>query len=67
MRIASKFKEYLADISIKIFQVVFAMLVIGMFLKEQFNIAVFVYGVLFSLVSLTTAVYLYYNATGEEE
>lgn len=66
MRIPNRFKEYLADIFVKVFQIIFAMLVIGMILKERFNISIFVLGLILSLGTLTVAILLYYDLTIKE-
>ena len=67
MKIKNKFKEYVADICVKIFQIVFAMLVIGMFLRDRFEIYIFYFGLFISLFTLTTAITLYYDFTIKEE
>ncbi|MFH1825814.1 MAG: hypothetical protein ABH823_00795 [bacterium] len=58
----NKFFESLADIAIKVFQIVFAMMVIGGFLKERFDFVVFSIGLVISAFCLTAAIMLYYNA-----
>jgi len=62
MKRINKFNEQIAEIFVKIFQIIFAMLVIGMFLRERFDYNVFSVGLISSLVCLTTAISLYYNA-----
>jgi hypothetical protein len=67
MALKNKFKEQLADIFVKVFQIVFAMLVVGMFLRDRFDFNIFSAGLLASLACLTVAVVLYYNATAKGE
>lgn len=57
------FIAFIAEIFVKIFQIVFAMLVIGIFLRDEFNYNIFFVGVVVSLFCLTTSISLYYNAT----
>ncbi|MBI5078703.1 hypothetical protein HZB08_01605 [Candidatus Saganbacteria bacterium] len=57
----------MADIFVKIFQIVFAVLVVGMLVKEErFNVPAFLFGIIASLSLLTTAIVLYYNSFMEE-
>jgi|GEM_PF-6603675 len=63
MRIKGKFLEFLADICVKIFQIVFAMLVIGMFLREKFEATLFFMGLGGSFLVLIFAVILFYNGS----
>ena len=63
MKISSKFVEALAEILIKIFQIIFAMLVVGMVLKDKFHPGIFVFGIVSSSIMLTVAIFLYYTAT----
>lgn len=63
MRIKSKFLEFLADIFVKIFQIVFASIVVGMFLREKFDGIIFAFGLLTSFAILTIAIILYYNGS----
>jgi len=62
MRGIDKFIEQFADIIIKIFQIVFAMLVVGMLLQKNFDVRLFWTGVGTSVLCLTLALLLYYNA-----
>ena len=63
----NKFKEQMAEIMVKIFQIVFAMMAIGMFLREKFDIYIFLFGVLSSIICLIVAIMLYYYAVGTGE
>lgn len=58
-----EFKEYLADIFVKIFQIVFAMLVVGMLLRDRFDVLIFVFGIVLSSVMLTVSIAIYYTTT----
>ena len=61
-----KFQEQLAEILMKIFQIIFGMLVVGMVLREHFEPVLFTLGVLLSSVVLAFAIQLYYNANVKE-
>lgn len=63
----NSFKIFIADICVKIFQIVFAMIVVGMFLRERYNMGVFGFGLFLSFSTLTTAITLYYDATIKKE
>lgn len=67
MKIKGKFLRFLADVFVKIFQIIFAMLVIGMFLREKFLFSLFVFGLIASFLSLTAAIFLYYTGTVKGE
>jgi len=58
-----EFKKFLSDVLLKIFQIVFAMLVVGMFVKDKFDGIIFYFGLAISLSTLTGAIFLYYNTT----
>lgn len=64
-KITGKFNEHLADIFIKIFQIIFALLVVGMLLRENFNFYIFFVGLISSLACLTMGIVLYYNENEE--
>ena len=61
------YKKFLADILIKVFQIVFAMLVVGMFIQDRFDSIVFLVGVIVSIFCLTVAIALYYNSVEESD
>jgi len=63
MEIKSKFLESLADISIKEFQIVFTLLVIGMLLRDRFEFFLFIFGIIISFLLLTSSIILYYNGS----
>lgn len=64
--IKSDFLKFLANICVKIFQILFAMIVIGMFFRSKFDLVLFVWGVFSSFVMLTGALLLYYNGSIKE-
>lgn len=59
----NKFKMFMADICIKIFQILFAMLVVGVVLRDTFNLSVFLVGIALSLIALTGGIFTYYDST----
>jgi len=59
--------KFMAEVTIKIFQIIFAMMVVGMFLRDNFNSYIFIIGLLASIVLLTAAVFLYYTGSIREE
>lgn len=67
MRAKHRFEGYIADICMKIFQIVFAMLVVGMLLRNRFDVNIFGLGIFVSLFTLTAAIMLYYDSTIREE
>lgn len=58
----AQFLVSLADIFIKIFQIVFAMMVVGVVVKDRFDPRMFSVGIIISSFCLTTSILLYYNA-----
>lgn len=67
MDIKSEFLEFLADVCVKIFQIIFAILVAGMIARKDFNLYMFIAGTIISCVILTLAIALQYNATIKED
>jgi len=56
-----EFYNLLIDILIKIFQIVFAMLVVGLLLQDKFNHKLFITGIIASTVLLTCVMLIKYN------
>jgi len=52
MRVTKRFKELYVDVFVKIFQIVFAVLVIGPIVSGKFNPLVFILGIIASLLCL---------------
>ncbi len=67
MKIKAKYLEFCAEICVKIFQIIFAMMVIGLLLREKFNAVLFISGMIGSLLVLSTALVLYYQGSVKEE
>ncbi|HLD34783.1 MAG TPA: hypothetical protein VJB62_02870, partial [Patescibacteria group bacterium] len=60
MKFNNKFIKHLGDICVKVFQIVFATLVVGMMIKNRFDPIIFSIGSVASLILLTAAILLYY-------
>ena len=67
MEATKYFNRFLADIFVKIFQIVFAMMVVGMFLRDKFNVYIFTIGLIISIACLVVALVLYYDSIKREE
>ena len=61
-----KFRYFLSDVLVKVFQITFGVMVVGMLVQKEFNLQVFIYGVLISGATLTMAIFLFYNTSWEE-
>ena len=67
MNITGKYLEFIAELFVKIFQIVFGLLVVGMLIQDRFNLRLFIFGLLGSLAALTAALGFYYNGCNRKE